>query len=108
MTRRTIRTKFRVDPVIVLLLVGQFNSIRLPLIIMLTIPLGVIGVVFGLTVAKSYMGFMTFLGIISLSGIVINNAIVLLDRIRIEREENGLEPARAVVEASALPVTRFL
>jgi multidrug efflux pump subunit AcrB len=43
---------------------------------------------------------MTFLGVISLAGIVINNAIVLLDRIRIEIEENGLDPQRAVVEAA--------
>ena len=43
---------------------------------------------------------MTLLGIISLSGIVINNAIVLLDRIRIEIDENGLEPQRAVLESA--------
>ena len=50
--------------------------------------------------AKSYFGFMTLLGIISLAGVVINNAIVLLDRIRIEIDDNGLEPARAVIEAA--------
>ena len=72
--------------IIVLLLVGQFNSIRRPLIILTTIPLGLIGVVFGLLVAKSHFGFMTFLGVISLAGIVINNAIVLLDRIKVEIE----------------------
>ena len=85
---------------IVLLLVAQFNSIRKPLIILLTIPLGLIGVIVGLLVTGSYMGFMTFLGIISLAGIVINNAIVLLDRIRIEIEDRGLPPDRAVVEAA--------
>ena len=37
---------------------------------------------------------------VSLAGIVINNAIVLIDRIDIEREQNGLEPAQAVVEAA--------
>ncbi len=86
--------------IIVLLLVGQFNSIRRPLIILVTVPLGLIGVVIGLLVAKSYFGFMTFLGVISLAGIVINNAIVLLDRIDIEIKENGLEPARAVIESA--------
>ena len=40
---------------------------------------------------------MTFLGVISLSGIVINNAIVLLDRIKVERKHGGLGPERAVV-----------
>jgi multidrug efflux pump subunit AcrB len=86
--------------IIVLLLVGQFNSIRRPLIILLTIPLGMIGVTAGLLIAKSYFGFMTLLGVISLAGIVINNAIVLLDRINIEINDNGLEPARAIIEAA--------
>jgi multidrug efflux pump subunit AcrB len=86
--------------IIVLLLVLQFNSIRRPLIILLTIPLGLIGVVIGLLVARSYFGFMTLLGIISLAGIVINNAIVLIDRIAIEINENGHPPDRAIIEAA--------
>jgi multidrug efflux pump subunit AcrB len=85
---------------ILLLLVGQFNSCRRPLIILLTIPLGMIGVTFGLLVTGSYFGFMTLLGIIALCGIVINNAIVLIDRIRIEMEQNHLDPASAVVESA--------
>jgi multidrug efflux pump len=84
---------------IVLLLVWQFNSIRRPLIILITIPLGVIGVTIGLVVMRSYFGFMTLLGIISLAGIVINNAIVLLDRIQIEISELGRTPQQAVVES---------
>ncbi len=83
---------------IILLLVAQFNSVRKPAIILLTIPLGLIGVILGLLVAKSYFGFMTFLGVISLSGIVINNAIVLIDRIQIEIDE-GLSPGEAVLMA---------
>jgi multidrug efflux pump subunit AcrB len=86
--------------IIVLLLVGQFNSFRRPAIVLLTIPLGLIGVVFGLLIARSYFGFMTLLGVFALAGIVINNAIVLLDRIRIEIDQNGLEPRRAIVEAA--------
>jgi multidrug efflux pump subunit AcrB len=85
--------------IILLLLVGQFNSFRRTLIILMTIPLGIIGVTTGLLVVGSYFGFMTLLGIISLSGIIINNAIVLIDRIRIEIEQNGHEPPRAVIEA---------
>jgi multidrug efflux pump len=86
--------------IIVLLLVGQFNSLRRPFIILLTIPLGLVGVVVGLLLAKSYFGFVTFLGVIALAGIIINNAIVLLDRIKIEIEENGLEPASAMMAAA--------
>ena len=85
---------------ILLLLVGQFNSCRRPVIILLTIPLGMIGVTFGLLVTGSYFGFMTLLGIIALSGIVVNNAIVLIDRINIEIEQNGREPAAAIIESA--------
>ncbi|MEM7194662.1 MAG: efflux RND transporter permease subunit [Pseudomonadota bacterium] len=84
---------------IFLLLVTQFNSVRSPLLILLTIPLGLVGVTYGLLIANSVFGFFTILGIISLSGIVINNAIVLLDRIKIEIEENGLSPQEAVYSA---------
>ena len=86
--------------IIVLLLVTQFNSIRRPAIILITIPLGLIGVVAGLLLSDSYFGFMTLLGVISLAGIVINNAIVLLDRIRIEIDEVGRTPFDAVLEAA--------
>lgn len=85
--------------VIVLLLIGQFNSIRKAAIVLLTIPLGLIGVVGGLLLTKSYFGFMAFLGIISLAGIVINNAIVLIDRIQIEMDEYQREPGEAIIEA---------
>ncbi len=85
---------------ILLLLVGQFNSLRRPLIILLTIPLGMIGVTFGLLVTGSYFGFMTLLGIIALCGIVINNAIVLIDRINIEIDKNGQDPATAIIESA--------
>lgn len=85
---------------ILLLLVAQFNSVRKPIIILTTIPLGLIGVTFGLLVANSTFGFFTILGLISLSGIIINNAIVLLDRIAIEIDEFGRSPAEAVVYAS--------
>lgn len=86
--------------IILILLVGQFNSIRRAGIIFMTIPLGLIGVAVGLLITGSYMGFMTFLGIISLAGIVINNAIVLLERVQIEESENGLPPAKALIAAA--------
>ena len=85
--------------VIVLLLIAQFNSVRRPIIILATIPLGLIGVTFGLHVAQSSMGFFTILGIIALSGIIINNAIVLMDRVRIEIEEKHKAPDDALITA---------
>ena len=87
--------------IIAFLLVTQFNSLRRTVIILLTIPLGLIGVMPGLLATGATLGFMTFLGIISLSGIIINNAIVLIDRIGLEQKENGLTPGEAVLAAGA-------
>jgi len=85
--------------IILFLLVAQFNSFRSPIIILVTIPLGLIGVITGLLAAGSSFGFFTILGIIALSGIIINNAIVLIDRIKMEREEFGRRPQLAIVHA---------
>ena len=64
------------------------------------LPLGLIGVTFGLLVANSTFGFFTILGLISLSGIIINNAIVLLDRIAIEIRDFGRTAAEAILYAA--------
>lgn len=85
--------------IILLLLIAQFNSVRKSAIILSTVPLGLIGVIIGLTLANSYMGFMTLLGIVSLTGIVINNAIVLLERIKLEIEQ-GHSPYTAIINAA--------
>jgi multidrug efflux pump subunit AcrB len=85
--------------IILLLLVAQFNNVRKPIMIFMTIPLGLIGVTYGLLIANTVFGFYTILGLISLAGIVINNAIVLLDRINIEITENGLAEKDAVITA---------
>lgn len=72
--------------IIILLLVIQFNSFRKASIIFLTIPLVLVGVTSGLLGAGSFFSFTAFLGIISLAGIVINDAIVLVDKIGTELE----------------------
>ncbi len=83
---------------IVILLVGQFNSFRKGGIILATIPLIMIGGSLGLVVMGAPYGFMVLLGFFSLAGILINNGIVLIDRIQIE-EAAGREPLDAVVTA---------
>ena len=82
------------------LLILQFNSIRKTFIVLSTIPLGLIGVVAGLLIFRSFFGFFAFLGLISLAGIVINNAIVLLDRIQIEQQRSGRASVDAIVAAA--------
>jgi len=83
---------------IVVLLVWQFNSFRRPLIIMATIPLVLVGAVLGLLSLNALFGFMVMLGLFSLAGIIINNGIVLIERIG-EELEAGLGAHQAVVQA---------
>ncbi len=83
---------------IIVLLVGQFNSFRKGGIILATIPLILIGGTIGLVVMGAPYGFMVLLGFFSLAGILINNGIVLVDRIQTE-ERAGREPLDAVVTA---------
>ena len=73
--------------IILLLLIIQFNSFRKMTLIISTMPLAIIGVVIGLLTFGEPFGYMPFLGVISLLGIVINNAIVLIDRIEIEQNQ---------------------
>ena len=86
--------------IILALLIVQFNSFRKTFIVLSTIPLGLIGVIAGLLVFRSFFGFFAFLGLISLAGIVINNAIVLIDRIQIELGQSGEKPIEAIVAAA--------
>ena len=76
--------------VMVLLLLLQFNSVRRPAIILLTIPLSLIGAVSGLLIMDAYFTFPAMLGIFSLAGIIINNGIVLIDCIESNRTEGML------------------
>ncbi len=86
--------------VILSLLVLQFNSIRGPLIVLATLPFTLTGVVGGLLLTQKPFGFMALLGVIALFGVVINNAVVLLDRIETERRKYRRSAAAAVLEAS--------
>ncbi len=73
--------------VIFAILMVQFNSFIQPLIIMLTIPLSAIGSVLGLFIFRQPLSFTALLGIVSLLGIVVNNAIILVDYINDERKQ---------------------
>ena len=72
--------------VMVLAIILQFNSFRRTLLTFMSIPLILVGIPFGLLATGQPLSFFGTLGIISLSGIIINNAIVLIDQIDIERE----------------------
>ncbi len=89
-------------PIGLLLLLGvllaEFNSFRRLVIVLITVPLAAAGVVPGLLIGDQPFGFMSFLGVIALVGIVVNNAIVLLEVIETRRRE-GADIAVAIEEA---------
>ncbi len=82
----------------VLIVIFMFNAFRQPLIIWLTVPLALIGVTFGLLLLKQPFGFMALLGLMSLSGMLIKNALVLIDQIDINIR-SGMKGMDAVVES---------
>ena len=82
----------------VLIVIWLFNSIKKTLIIWLTVPLSLIGVASGLLLFDQPFGFMSLLGFMSLAGMLIKNAIVLIDQIDAELAD-GKQPLLAVIDS---------
>ena len=85
---------------ITIILIAQFNSVKNPLIIMVAVGLSLIGVLLGLILTRTPFGLMTFIGVISLAGIVVNNAIVLVDYIE-QLRDRGEDKQEAIVDGGA-------
>jgi multidrug efflux pump subunit AcrB len=83
---------------IYLALVVQFNSVTQPLLVYAAVPFGVVGGLIGLAVMGSSFGFMAFLGVASLAGLIISHVIVLFDFIE-EMKHKGEPLRQAVVDA---------
>jgi len=84
--------------VIFLILLFQFKNISEPLIVMSSIPMALLGAVFGLLITGNPFGFTAFMGMISLCGIVVRNAIILVDYIH-EKLAEGQTLEHAAMEA---------
>jgi multidrug efflux pump subunit AcrB len=82
----------------ILVVIILFNAFRQPTIIWLTVPLSVIGVTAGLLIFRQPFGFMALLGLMSLAGMLIKNAIVLIDQIDLEIRE-GKPPLQSVIDS---------
>jgi multidrug efflux pump subunit AcrB len=94
---------------IFLIMVGQFNSARIPFLILTTVILSFIGVLLGLLIFRmDFVIIMTMIGIISLAGVVVNNAIVLADYgthlINRRKADLGLDENVPLPEADLAPV----
>jgi multidrug efflux pump len=90
---------------IAFILISQFNSVVKPVIILTSVLMSTVGVLLGLLVFNMpFVIIMTGVGIISLAGIVVNNAIVLIDYIDILRDRDGMPRKEALVQGG---MTRF-
>ncbi|MDM8534660.1 efflux RND transporter permease subunit, partial [Clostridiaceae bacterium HSG29] len=86
-----------------IILTIQFKSIGQPFIILTTLPMAFIGVIWGLIITGNEFGFYSFMGLVALIGIAVNDAIVLIDYINYLKKE-GLDTIEAIIEAGK---TRF-
>ncbi len=79
-----------------LVMAAQFESLKFPLVIMFTVPLMVIGVALALTITKTPISLTVIIGVIVLAGIVVNNAIVIIDYIN-QKKDQGIESVEAII-----------
>ncbi|MGD8628790.1 MAG: efflux RND transporter permease subunit, partial [bacterium] len=82
----------------IVIVIFLFNSIRKPLVIWLTVPLALIGVTWGLLLTRQPFGFMALLGMLSLTGMLVKNAIVLVDEIEAQKGQ-GVDSYNAIVNS---------
>ena len=86
---------------IFLVLIAQYNSVAKPMVVLSAVPLALIGALLGLLVSGWPLGFMPSLGIVALAGVVINNAIILIDFIQSDVAD-GVELRQAVQNAGKM------
>ena len=82
-----------------LVMASQFESLLHPLLILFTVPLACAGSIYGLYLSGTNISVVVFIGLIMLAGIVVNNAIVLIDRIN-QLRATGIEKSAAIIEAA--------
>jgi HAE1 family hydrophobic/amphiphilic exporter-1 len=90
-----------------LVMASQFESLIQPFIIMFTIPFALIGVVFILLITRTPISVIVLIGLIMLSGIVVNNAIVLIDYIN-QLRKRGLKKSEAIKQAGQVRLRPIL
>lgn len=93
---------------IYMVMAGQFERFLDPLVVMFSVPLAIIGVIPALLLTGTTLNIQSFMGMIMLIGIVVNNAIVLVDYINLMRREKNMPVFNAVVEAGRLRLRPIL
>lgn len=84
----------------ILIIIILFNNVRQTVVVLLIIPLSIIGVAIGLFITNSAFGFMAIIGFMGLIGMVLKNAIVMMDQIRINMNKKDVEPYKALQDAA--------
>jgi len=92
---------------IYLILAAQFKSYFQPLMILVTVPLAFTGVAYGLAISGNPLSLYTLYGVIALTGIAVNSAIVLIDAAN-DRLQRGMSPIHAIVQAARRRVVPIL
>ena len=92
---------------IYMIMAAQFESFSQPLVIMFTVPLAVIGVVFGLAIFGFTLSTPAFMGIIILAGVVVNNGIVMINYVN-QLRKKGLEKHEALIEGASVRLRPIL
>ncbi len=93
-----IRAMVLAGLLIVSTLIIQFNSFKKSMIVLVTIPLALIGVFYGMAIARVNLSFPGLIGILALFGIVVKNAIILMDKMNLNLD-SGIEFMEAVIDA---------
>ncbi len=85
-----------------LVMASQFESFRQPFVILVSIPLAAVGAVLALWITRTPISVVALIGVVMLAGIVVNNAIVLIDTVNQLRRDEGLTLDAALVRAGKL------
>ena len=87
--------------IIMTLLMLQLGSIGKMTLTLLTAPMGLIGVAFAMLLTDSALGFVAYLGVLALFGMIIRNSVILIDQIK-KHEEAGEQPMDAIIDSAVL------
>ena len=87
--------------IIMTLLMLQLGSMGKMTLTLLTAPMGLIGVAFAMLVTNSALGFVAYLGVLALFGMIIRNSVILIDQIK-KHEEAGEQPLDAIIDSAVL------
>ncbi len=92
---------------IYLIMAAQFESLIHPLVIMFTVPFAIVGVILSLLITGKSLSLPTGMGVLILSGIIVNNGIVFIDYIN-QLRKKGMEKTEAIIEAGAIRLRPIL